>query len=415
MFHLDQSCFSHKTTLRSSAVLAGVSTATPPANGQGQTEMFGQLARSEGLPNMPDLVRIAKQGVRGIPYLEKELRRRLSVSTGYVFATPITYYMIFSGFCNLACTFCEIYKHVDPILSGETMLRLIREAKELSGGGFNISLCGGEPMIYEPLYECLELAQKLKINFGFTTNGLSLSPRNVERLLSYDPFNINVSLESVNPEINEALRRPMRGGTQRTLEGIENLLAEKERTGARVSVIVKSTIMEQNYRTLPDLVRHFGKDSKLQFNFQPFVGVKEDPHWVRDSEGLKGMLQEIRDLQREGYPVMGDEATFQGFCDYVANPPVKGNYRHMDLEGQKRNCDIGLRAMTIWPTGDVYFCDFLGRPIGNIHKQSLSEIYYGATASGQRQEMVWCDIDCQQTCKRGTSLAVKARAFLRMG
>lgn len=364
---------------------------------------------------MPDLVRIAKQGVRGIPYLEKELRRRLSISTGHVFATPITYYVLFSGFCNLACTFCEIYKHVDPILSREAMLRIIREAKELSGGGFNISLSGGEPMIYQPLYESLELAQKLGINFGFTTNGLSLSQRNVERILAYDPFNINVSLESVNREINEALRRPMRDGTARILAGIENLLAEKERTGARVSIIVKATIMEQNYRTLPDLVRHFGEHSKVQFSFQPFVGVKEDPHWVRDPEGLKGVLEEIRGLQRQGYSVIGDDDTFRGFCDHVINPPVKGKHRHLDLGGHKRNCDIGLRAMTIWPTGDVYFCDFLGRPIGNVHKQSLSEIYYGATASGQRDEMVWCDIDCQQTCKRGTSLAVKARTFLRMG
>lgn len=367
------------------------------------------------IATMPNLIHIAKQGVRGIPYLEKELQRRLSISTGHVFATPITYYVIFSGFCNLACTFCEIYKLVDPMLSRETMLRIIRETKELSGSGFNISFSGGEPMIYKPLYECLEQAQKLGVNFGFTTNGLSLTPRNVERILAYDPFNINVSLESVNPEINEALRRPSRDGTRRILEGIDNLLEEKERTGARVSIIVKSTIMEQNYRTLPDLIRHFGERPKVQFNFQPFVGVKEDPHWVQNPEGLKEVLAEIRGLQQQGYPVIGDEGTFQGFYDYVVNPPVKGNYRHLDLAGEKRNCDIGLRAMTVWMNGDVFFCDFLGHPIGNVHKQSLSEIYYGAIASSQRDQMVWCDIDCQQTCKRGTSLTVKARAFLRMG
>ena len=325
---------------------------------------------------MPNLVQIAKQSVRGIPYLDKELRRRLSMSTGNVYATPTTYYVIFSGLCNLACTFCEIYK---------------------------------------PLYESLELAHQLGVNFGFTTNGLSLSPRNVERILAYDPFNINVSLESVNPEINEALRRPSRDGTRRILEGIDNLLNEKARTGARVSIIVKPTIMEQNYRVLPDLVRHFGKNAKVQVNFQPFVGVKEDRHWPRDLDALKEVFQEILDLQSQGYSVMGDETTFQGFWDYAANPPVKGNYRHLDLGGQKRNCDIGLRAMFIYPNGDVYFCDFLERPIGSVHTQSLSDIYYGTTASGQRSEMVWCDIDCQQTCKRPTSLLVKTRAFLKMG
>jgi len=85
------------------------------------------------------------------------------------------------------------------------------------------------------------------------------------------------------------------------------------------------------------------------------------------------------------------------------------------LGGEKRNCDIGLRTMFIQPSGDVFFCDFLGRPIGNIYKNSLRDIYYGTDANGQRTEMVHCDIDCQQTCKRPIPLLVKARAFLRMG
>jgi len=372
-----------------------------------------------------DFVRIAKQCARGIPYLDKELRRRLSISTGRVFATPTTYYVIFSGRCNLACTFCEIYKDVDPILSREAMLRIIREAKQLSGRGFNVSLSGGEPTIYKPLYEILELTQQLGVNFGFTTNGLSLTKRNVERILSYDPFNINVSLESVDPKINEDLRRPMPDGTRRILDGIENVLAEKKRIGARVSIIVKATIMEQNYRTLPDLVRYFGKHSEVQVNFQPFVGVKNNPHWVKDSKALRAVFQEISDLQRENYSVIGNEEQFEGFVHYVENPPVKTlvgvgpfgreQYARLGLGGQKRNCDIGLRSMFIFPNGDVYFCDFLGRPIGSVYQQSLSDIYYGKTANGQRAGMVYCDIDCQQTCKRPTPLLVKARTFLRMG
>ena len=89
--------------------------------------------------------------------------------------------------------------------------------------------------------------------------------------------------------------------------------------------------------------------------------------------------------------------------------------RHMDLEGLPRNCDIGLRSMFIYPNGDVFFCDFLGKPIGNVHQHSLGEIYRGEMARKQRQQMKWCDIDCQQTCKRPTPLLAKANAFLRMG
>ncbi len=89
---------------------------------------------------MPELQRIAHQIVRGIPYLKKELARRVSLSTGRVLATPMSYYVIFGGSCNLACSFCTIHKDVDISLTAEDMLSIVRQAKELSGKGFNISV-----------------------------------------------------------------------------------------------------------------------------------------------------------------------------------------------------------------------------------------------------------------------------------
>jgi MoaA/NifB/PqqE/SkfB family radical SAM enzyme len=139
------------------------------------------------------------------------------------------------------------------------------------------------------------------------------------------------------------------------------------------------------------------------------------PFWIKDIDELKGVLKELRDLRNQGYPIMLSDHQLQGFLEYFTSPPISGYMRHLDLGGQKRNCDIGLRAMFIYPNGDVYFCDFLGHPIGNLYKQSLSEIYYGQTADAQRKTMVYCNIDCQQTCKRPIPLWVKASAFLRMG
>lgn len=356
---------------------------------------------------------IVERAASGVPYLKKELARRISIRTGRVLTAPTTYYVIFSGKCNLACPFCTIHTAREPILSEEVMLRIVREAQELSGKGFNISLSGGEPTIYPPLYEALALSQKLGVNFGFTTNALALTPANVQKVLGYDPFNINISLESVDPQVNESLR-PFREGTRRTLEAVETVLKEKERTGARVSVMIKPTIMEQNYRGLPDLVRHFGKHSKAQVNFQPYAGPRGQPFWVRDLQDLRRIFDELLDLQRQGYSVIGNEAVFDGFHRYFSNPPDTGILQYLNLNGHKRNCDLGLRSMFVWPNGDVHFCDFLHQAIGNVHRNSLSEIYYGQMADQQRQHMVRCNIDCQQTCKRPVPLLTKAKTFLKM-
>jgi MoaA/NifB/PqqE/SkfB family radical SAM enzyme len=357
---------------------------------------------------------LASRVVEGLPYLKKDLARRISLRAGKVLATPTTYYIIFTGRCNLACPFCEIHKQVDPKLSDEVLFRIVREAKELSGTGFHISLSGGEPAAYAPLFELLELSQELGVNFGFTTNGLALTKKNVERIIAADPFNVNVSMESVDPKINDALR-PFPDGTKRVLAGIECLVEEKRRTGSRASIFVKTTILEQNYRTIPDLVRHFGKDSGVQINFQPYSGEQGAPFWVQDLAKLADVIAELKALRREGYPIVGNDQTLDGFFDYLKDPPMEWKTRFLDLGGAKRNCDIGLRTMFVRPNGDVLFCGFLKEVLGNIHQQTLPEMYYGAIAAKERRTMVYCNIDCQQTCIRPIPLTVKAKAFLKMG
>jgi len=370
--------------------------------------------KSKPTHTMASVASLMGRVVEGLPYLKKELGRRASLATGKVLATPTSYYIIFTGRCNLACPFCKIHEQVDPQLSDEVLFRIVREAKELSGSGFHISLSGGEPSAYAPLFELLELSQKLGVNFGFTTNGLALTKKNVQRIVAADPFNVNVSMESVDPKINDALR-PFPDGTKRVLEGIECLVAEKRRTAARVSIFVKTTILEQNYRTLPDLVRHFGKDSGVQINFQPYSGEQGAPFWVQDLDKLAEVIEELKVLRSEGYPIVGNDQTMDGFFEYLNDPPQEWKTRFLDLGGAKRNCDIGLRTMIIRPNGDVLFCGFLKELLGNIHQQTLSEMYYGAIAAKQRRTMVYCNIDCQQTCIRPIPLSVKAKTFLKMG
>ena len=334
--------------------------------------------------------------------------------SGRVLATPQMYYVIFSGRCNVACTFCTIYKEVEPMLSGEVMLRLVREAHELSGTGFNISLSGGEPLIYRPLYDVLELAGQLKVNFGFTTNGYLLTKQNVARALQANLFNINVSIESVSPEVNESVR-PRKNGTQQTLEGIENIVTEKRRTGARVTIIVKTTIMEQNYRTLPELVRYFNRYPEVQVSLQPYLGPVESGFWIKDVAEFERVVADLKALRHSGFVLMADDGTLDGFVHYFQHPPKSGQQGRLNLDGHKRGCDIGYRSMTIFPNGSVQFCDLLQRDIGNVHEHGLRDIYHGEVARRLRERINYCDIDCQRTCQRPIPLSTKVRAFLRMG
>jgi MoaA/NifB/PqqE/SkfB family radical SAM enzyme len=364
---------------------------------------------------MSTLTRVARQAWRGVPYFQKEMGRRLSLQTGKVFATPQTYYVIFSGRCNVACTFCSIYKEVEPTIPEEAMLRIVREAQELSGKGFNMSLSGGEPLIYKPLYKVLELAHELGIDFGFTTNGYLLTKQNVAKAISYNPFNINVSLEAVDPAINE-LVRPRRDGTRQTLDGIDNLVMEKRRTGSRVSLLVKPTIMNQTYKGLPDLVRYLARYPEVQIHLQTYVGSPFTEFWIKDTEDFRRVMMEVLELGNSGHNVVIDQHTVDGFVGYFSSPPKDHtDFPRLELHGAKRSCDIGYRVMGIYPNGDVQFCDYLNKPVGNIHKESLKDIFYGEVARKLRTGISRCNIDCQRTCQRPIPVMTKVRTFLKMG
>jgi len=350
----------------------------------------------------------------GWPYLKKELSRMLSVKTGGLWAAPSSYYVICTGRCNLRCTYCPQTpsRTANAIeLPRETMLRLVRETKQLSGSGYNISVSGGEPLVYKPIYEAMELAHQLGVNFGITTNGLLLTPANIKRVVGANPFNINISLESVIPEVNEQMR-PTAGATAIALRAIDNLLAEKARAGARFGVFIKPTITEINYRSLPQMIRHFGKDGQVQVNPQNFYWVAGgEQFWIKDADNFSAVIEELISLKKEGYSLMPSPEALRGMVDYFRNPPRANN----ELPGTvpAKNCTIGYRSLFINPDGRTFFCEPLGI-IGNINEASLPSLWRGSEARRKRRAALKCRIDCQMTCRRSVSLATKAKIFLRM-
>ncbi|MFA6134957.1 MAG: radical SAM protein [Phycisphaerae bacterium] len=352
---------------------------------------------------------------RGLPYLRKVASQAISVRSGRLFSTPSSYSVLFGYHCNARCIFCQLPHGKSEEIPPEMMMRIVSEARELSRDGFNVNLSGGEPLLYDGLYAALERAHQLNVNMGFTTNGYLLTPENVRKALAFDPFNINVSLESVDPAVNEKLR-PMPGGTGRTLAGIDAILDEKRRTGGRVTVFVKPTVTDVNYASLPQLVRHFGKGGDVLVTPQPYYPwAGHDDLWVSDPDRLARVVEELISLQAEGYSLNADAETLRGFVDYFRMPPLNGPLRRIELNGRKRRCSTGYSTMFILPDAKVYLCGLQTKAVGDLHTQSLREIWRSQAAATHRRQARGCTINCQLSCTRKTPLLRKVRSFLQMG
>jgi MoaA/NifB/PqqE/SkfB family radical SAM enzyme len=285
-------------------------------------------------------------------------------------------------------------------------------SKALSGSGYNISVSGGEPLVYQPIYEAMELAHQLGVDFGITTNGSLLTSENIQRILGTNPFNINISLESVDPVVNELLR-PSPGGTLKVLRAIDELVREGERLGSRFGLFIKPTITELNYRSLPQMVRHFGRQRKVQINPQNFYLVAGgEQYWVKDVDNLAAVVEELVALRQDGYGLVPTPQDLRNMVPYFRNPPARSVERPPDIP--QKICNIGFRNLFIRADGQAYFCEPMGQ-LGNINGIPFRDLWCGPEANRQRQLALKCRIDCQITCRRPVSLFTKARVYLRMG
>ncbi len=84
--------------------------------------------------------------------------------------------------CNLSCLHC--YSQSSPRERSALDLTLLCDAVTAAGAeGYNtVSLSGGEPLLYAPLRELLQHAHACGMRTTVTTNGMLLTPRNIERL-----------------------------------------------------------------------------------------------------------------------------------------------------------------------------------------------------------------------------------------
>src|SRR5262245_14830977 len=196
---------------------------------------------------------LPRKVVRGLPYLQKEMRAIVSDHTPFFIAVPRTVHIWRGAPCNAKCIMCtygflqgEAYRQLTySAFTDEMMPRALDQIHELCGRGTLVSYMGGEPTTCRSLTEWIEQAGHLGLDFRFTTNGYLMTQETARRYVAAGLFNIGVSFESLDPKINEVIR-PYKDGTARTLRCIELLLEERQRQKKHLSINIKTVLTEIN-------------------------------------------------------------------------------------------------------------------------------------------------------------------------
>ncbi len=198
--------------------------------------------------------------------------------------------------CNQNCIYCEIGKNHNPSTGDRLTTRdvlWIIDQMNLAGIP-KISFCGGEPFLFEGIFEVIAYAGEKKIRTTITTNGMTVYKLNGRDLdiLRKSKTEINVSIDSFDDEINSCTR-----GTHLAL--LNALKSIKILQQNDIPVTVLSAISKYNVNDLCNVVIQAVNLKITQVLFQPIIIYSNFPERpaIEDKSSINvdpGQLKELK-------------------------------------------------------------------------------------------------------------------------
>lgn len=176
--------------------------------------------------------------------------------------------------CNQKCVYCEIGILSQPDKKDRlTLADLKWLLDQMSIYKIQrISLCGGEPFLFDGIIDIIEYAGKKEIRCSITSNGMTVHKLTEKELNTLKKFNteINISVDSFNENI-QTFTRGNSLSLQNALKSIKKLLENN------IPVTVLTAISKYNFK---DLLNHTTKVYELgvkQVLFQPIIYYSNYP------------------------------------------------------------------------------------------------------------------------------------------
>ncbi len=285
--------------------------------------------------------------------------------------------------CNLSCQHCYQNAHRTPDadeLTTEEKLNLIDQMGEefVPFAAF----AGGEPLVTPDLWKVLERCQRQGIHVTLATNGTLLTPEMCARLKAANVKYVEVSLDSIDPEVHDSFRGQARSW-ERTVQGIRNSVAAGIRTG------MASCFTRQTAHTVDDVVKFaldLGCKTFSHFNFIPVGRGKEIIQQDMTPGQRELLLRRLQEHLGEGkITIVSTAPQFGRSC--IVYGPEEGLFatghagrgpgkKTMVLSRYIGGCGTGRCYCAIQPNGVITPCVYIsGVKVGDIRQQSFHDIW----------------------------------------
>ncbi|MGC9124213.1 MAG: radical SAM protein [Thermoplasmata archaeon] len=274
--------------------------------------------------------------------------------------------------CNLNCLYCYVKPFRGFIIPFKDLKYFFLKTKEINP--FEVILVGGEPFLRNDIIEILELSSIIFNRVGISTNGTLLSSipfdkiQKLKNLILQNKISLQISLDSINPEINNILR----GSTEEVIKGLKTL--EYYNIPYSIGIVVTINNYDDITNTIKNLIENFfyireinleilRPSKSLGYNYKKMNVIKDIN---KDKDALKNIYYDIKSIIIDSKK----RISLTGLVDDCLKIPYM-----LDSFGFT-TCTAGLLRATVLSNGDVTPCALLRDTIvGNLYKESWDDIW----------------------------------------
>ena len=271
--------------------------------------------------------------------------------------------------CNLRCRHCYQGRGRSEEMTADEVKREIDGATRMFQAweqehGMRVSpsvhFTGGEPFLYEGLWDVVAYARAKGYGVAVMTNGCLVTEVDANRAFDLGISDIQVSLEGP-PNLHASIRG--KGSFNAAAKGVEYLAAAGNKVSANVTL---SRINVNKIKRTTEIAKEMGFHSIGFSRVVPCGRGKAFIDHLLTPKELRSAYQEIVSLNSPSFKVFSGDplaGTLSG------NDPPSGC--SLTLSG----CSAGFSGVTLTSDGSVMPCRRIGLVAGNLKKKSLRAIW----------------------------------------
>ncbi len=254
--------------------------------------------------------------------------------------------------CNYHCPYCYAANNdiPDNELSFDELCDVINQAHKL--GARKVVLLGGEPLIYDRLFDLIDFISSLEMATELFSNGALLTSKMAMKLFE-KKVNLVLKLNSFKADVQAQLT-----GEENALANAKAAIENARNAGypaEDVRLAISTVISNANIDEMEELWR-YARDNGITPYFEAITpqGKANENSWLQpDSGKLQSVFERLSEVDRE----YGHE--------WIPRPPLVGD-----------RCMRHLYSCLVTSSGKVFPCVGIDEPVGDVRETSLFNIIH---------------------------------------